>query len=126
MEADLHYEGGIEAFVGVARDPVFGPVMTFGLGGIYVEVFRDVTRRVLPVSRDMAFEMMTELQSAPLLKGARGQSPRDLDALADLIVAVSDYVAANPEVSELDINPVWVGAQGQGVVALDAVIVVAA
>ncbi|MCA0873568.1 acetate--CoA ligase family protein [Seohaeicola saemankumensis] len=119
-------DGGLEAFVGVARDPVFGPVMTFGLGGIYVEVFRDVTRRVLPVTGDMARQMMDELTCAPLLQGARGQAPRDLEALADLIVAVSDYVAAHPEVVELDLNPVWVGASGQGARALDAVIVVAA
>ncbi len=119
--------GGVEAFVGVSRDPVFGHVMTFGLGGIYVELFRDVTRRMLPVTPRMAREMAGELTSSPMLAGMRGQAPRDLDALVGLICAVSDYVVANAgAVEELDLNPVWVGAQGQGALALDAVLVVRA
>jgi acetate---CoA ligase (ADP-forming) len=117
--------GGLEVFVGVARDPVFGHVMTFGLGGIHVELFKDVARRMLPVTPAMARSMMAELISAPLLAGARGSRPRDLEALTRLIVAVSDHVIANEgRIQELDINPVWVGAEGEGVMALDAVIVV--
>ena len=118
--------GGVEAFVGVARDPVFGHMMTFGLGGIYVEMFKDVTRRMLPVTADMAKAMVGELASAKLLTGYRGQAPRDVEALAELIARVSDYVAANPQVVEMDINPVWVGAEGEEAMALDAVIVVEA
>ncbi|MGB2201485.1 MAG: acetate--CoA ligase family protein [Pseudooceanicola atlanticus] len=119
--------GGVEAFVGVARDPVFGHVMTFGLGGIYVEMFQDVTRTMLPVTKAKALQMVNQLKSAKLLTGYRGQPPRDLDALAGLVVKVSDYVAAqSDQVEELDINPVWVGAEGEGVMALDAVIVVKA
>ncbi|GGE50326.1 CoA-binding protein [Primorskyibacter flagellatus] len=116
--------GGLEAFVGILRDPVFGQVMTFGLGGIYVEMFADVTRRMLPVTRPMAEEMIGELKSAKLLTGYRGQPKRDVAALADLIVKVSDYAMATPGLVEMDINPVWTGTEGQGVMALDAVIVV--
>jgi acyl-CoA synthetase (NDP forming) len=116
--------GGLEAFVGVSRDPVFGQVMTFGLGGIYVEMFADVTRRMLPVTQAMAEEMIGELKSAKLLTGYRGQPGRDVAALAELIVKVSDYAMATPGLVEMDINPVWTGTEGQGVMALDAVIVV--
>lgn len=117
--------GGLECFVGVARDPVFGHVLTFGLGGVHVELFRDVARRMLPVTPAMAREMMEELVCAPLLHGARGAAPRDLDALADLVASVSAYVVANADrVEELDVNPVWVGAVGEGCLALDAVIAV--
>ena len=101
--------------------------MTFGLGGIYVEMFQDVTRTMLPVTKAKALQMVNQLKSAKLLTGYRGQPPRDLDALAGLVVKVSDYVAAqSDQVEELDINPVWVGAEGEGVMALDAVIVVKA
>jgi acetate---CoA ligase (ADP-forming) len=118
---------GLEAFVGVARDPVFGYVMTFGLGGIFVEIFHDVTRRMLPVSCDVARTMVDELRSSALFHGARGTPPRDLAALAELIEKVSDYVAANADsIEELDLNPVWVGAEGQGAMALDAVVVMRA
>ncbi|MGR3321578.1 MAG: acetate--CoA ligase family protein [Pseudooceanicola sp.] len=117
--------GGVEAFVGVARDPVFGHVMTFGLGGIYVEMFQDVTRAMLPVTETQARRMIGKLKSAKLLTGYRGQPPRDLDALALLVAKVSDYVAANADrIEEMDINPVWVGAEGEGALALDAVVVV--
>jgi acyl-CoA synthetase (NDP forming) len=116
---------GVEAFVGVSRDPVFGHVMTFGLGGIYVEMFQDVTRAMLPVTENRARQMIETLKSAKLLTGYRGQPPRDLDALAGLVAKVSDYVVANSDrIEEMDINTVWVGEQGQGVMALDAVIVV--
>ena len=119
--------GGLEVFVGVSRDPVFGHVMTFGLGGVHVELFKDVARRMLPVTPAMAREMMAEIRSAPLLTGIRGQAPRDMAALEALIVAVSDYVVGHSgRVEELDINPVWVGEEGQGALALDAVIVVRA
>lgn len=119
--------GGVEAFVGVARDPVFGHVMTFGLGGIYVEMFQDVTRTMLPVRKSKALAMIHDLKSARLLTGYRGQPERDIDALAALVEKVSDYVMANADtVEEMDLNPVWVGAAGAGAMALDAVIVVRA
>ncbi len=116
--------GGVETFVGVSRDPVFGHVMTFGLGGIYVEVFKDVSRRLLPLQPEEADAMVREIKSFALLDGARGRPRADLAALKALLLKVSDFVATNAEViDELDLNPVWVGAEGQGAMALDAVIV---
>ncbi len=114
---------GMEVFIGVSRDPVFGYTMTFGLGGLYVEIFKDVTRRMLPVTKDMALEMINDLKSAPLLLGTRGQPARDLNALTDFIVSVSDYIADNTDrIEAIDINPVWVGKKDEGAIALDAVI----
>ena len=116
--------GGLEVLVGISRDSVFGYVMTFGLGGIHVELFRDVTRRILPVTLDMAREMTSELRSAALLSGHRGAQPRDIEALHAQMVALSDYVIAKGDcVEEIDLNPVWVGTMGQGAMALDAVVV---
>lgn len=119
--------GGVETFVGVSRDPVFGHVITFGLGGIHVEVFRDVARRLLPLSRPEAEAMVREIRSFALLDGARGRPKADLAALIDLLVGLSDFVGAREDqVDELDLNPVWVGPAGQGVQVLDAVIIGAA
>lgn len=117
--------GGLaEVLVGVSRDPVFGHVLTFGLGGIHVELFKDVSRRLLPLSREEAHAMIREVRSFALLDGARGRPKGDVEALAQLLVQVSDFVGAHAEaIDEIDLNPVWVGAQGQGVLALDAVVV---
>ena len=116
--------GGVEVLVGVSRDPVFGPVLTFGLGGIHVELFQDVARRLLPLSRAEAERMVREPRSFALLDGARGRPKADVAALVALLVAVSDFVAAQGDrIDEIDLNPVWVGPAGQGVMALDAVIV---
>ncbi|MBU4611471.1 acetate--CoA ligase family protein [Achromobacter sp. GG226] len=116
--------GGLELLVGISRDPVLGPMMTVGLGGIYVEIFRDVARRMLPVSVDEAERMLRELRCYPLLAGARGQPPRDEAALARLLAQVSDIVLAQgARVAEIDLNPVWVGRVGEGAYPLDAVIV---
>jgi acyl-CoA synthetase (NDP forming) len=116
--------GGVEVLVGVSRDPVFGPVLTFGLGGIHVELFQDVARRLLPLTRGEAERMVREPRSFALLDGARGRPKADVTALVDLLMAVSDFVAAQGyRIDEIDLNPVWVGPAGQGVMALDAVIV---
>jgi acetate---CoA ligase (ADP-forming) len=118
--------GGFEVLVGVTRDPIFGPFLTFGLGGIYVELFKDVSRRLLPLTRELAFEMIAEPKVSLLLKGLRGRAPADIDALASLLVAVSDFVVQQGgNVVELELNPVWVGVKGQGAMALDAVLVTA-
>lgn len=115
--------GGVEVLVGVSRDPVFGPVLTFGLGGIHVELFQDVARRLLPLTRAEAERMVREPRSFALLDGARGRPKADVPALVDLLLAVSDFVAAQGDrIDEIDLNPVWVGPAGQGVMALDAVI----
>ncbi|CAM3717584.1 acetate--CoA ligase family protein [Bordetella tumulicola] len=118
--------GGVEVFVGVQRDAVFGPILSFGLGGIYVEVFKDISRRMLPLTRATCESMVREVQCFPLLDGARGKSKCDLRALEELLLSISQFVLANPQVREIDLNPVWVGAAGQGAIALDAVVIVEA
>ncbi len=116
--------GGTELMVGVTRDPVFGHVMTFGLGGIYVEVLRDVTRRMLPIGPRDAAAMVREIRSFALLDGARGRPKADLAALEALLLRVSEFVVANADrIEEMDLNPVWVGAVGEGALPLDAVII---
>lgn len=116
--------GGLELMVGVTRDPVFGHVMTFGLGGIYVEILRDVTRRLLPLGADDAAEMIREMRCFPLLAGARGRPPADVEALEALLLRISAFVVQNADkIEEMDLNPVWVGAVGEGALPLDAVII---
>jgi acetate---CoA ligase (ADP-forming) len=116
--------GGLELMVGVTRDPVFGHVMTFGLGGIYVEILRDVTRRMLPLGAADAAAMIREMRCFPLLAGARGRPPADVEALEALLLRVSAFVVQNADrIEEMDLNPVWVGAVGEGALPLDAVII---
>ncbi|MFH5824638.1 acetate--CoA ligase family protein [Georgenia sp. AZ-5] len=115
---------GVDMLVGVTADPVHGPVVTFGLGGIYVELFKDVSRRVLPLSEKEARALVEEPNSAALLKGLRGAEPYDIEALVELLVSVSRFVETHADViEELELNPVRVLPAGQGVVALDAVLV---
>jgi acyl-CoA synthetase (NDP forming) len=117
-------EDGEEVIVGFSRDPQYGPVVLFGLGGVFVEVLRDVALRVAPLTRRDAEEMVREVKGFPLLDGARGRPKADLDALVDLILAVSRMAMDLRErVVELDLNPVRVRPVGQGVVALDALLV---
>lgn len=117
-------QGGFELIVGVTRDPVFGHVMTFGLGGIYVEILRDVTRRLLPLTARSASAMVREMRSYPLLAGARGRPPADIAALEQLLVRISDFVVRHADtLEEMDLNPVWVGAVGEGALPLDAVLI---
>jgi acetate---CoA ligase (ADP-forming) len=116
--------GGFEALVGVVRDPVFGPMITFGLGGVYVELFKDVARRKLPLTARSAQELIQEPRCAKLLEGLRGRPPADVAALESLLLAISDFVVRHAHViEEMELNPVWVGVRGQGAVALDAVLV---
>jgi hypothetical protein len=113
-------EGGVETVIGTKRDPVFGPVVLFGLGGVYVEVLKDVTLRLAPVDRATAREMIRGIKGYPLLAGARGRPPADIDALADALVAMSRFAAAHPQVTSAEINPFI--ALPQGGVAVDALI----
>lgn len=110
---------GHEVIVGAHRDPSFGPIVMFGLGGVYVEALGDVAFRMCPVSRDEAREMIGETRSFAVLKGARGRPPADIDAIVDVIVAVSALVTDFPEITELDINPLIVGERGAGAWACD-------
>ncbi|MBO1018337.1 acetate--CoA ligase family protein [Achromobacter sp. SD115] len=115
--------GGREVLVGVHRDAAFGLVLTFGLGGIFVETIRDVAHRMVPLSRDDARALLREIRYAEVLDGVRGQPPADLAALEDLILRVSDFAWSHRDaLQELELNPVWVGAEGQGATPLDALI----
>jgi acyl-CoA synthetase (NDP forming) len=113
---------GTEVIVGMSKDPQFGPVMMFGLGGIFVEVLKDVAFRIVPLEAKDAREMVREIKGFPVLEGVRGQEPADVGALEGLILKVSEFVEAHPEIEELDLNPVF--AYKDGVMAVDARIVV--
>jgi len=111
--------GGQEVIVGVKRDPTFGPLVMFGLGGVYVEALRDVSFRLAPLTAADAADMIDEVRSAVLLAGLRGAPPADRPALVDVIVRVGQLAADHPEITELDINPLLVLPAGQGAVAVD-------
>nr|WP_254007779.1 acetate--CoA ligase family protein [Rhizobium sp. L1K21] len=114
-------KGGVETIVGVHDDPVFGPILMFGLGGIFVEVLKDVTFRVVPFGLQEAHRMIREIRGYPMLEGVRGEPPADVDALAGLLSDLSRFAAAHRDrISGIDLNPVRVLPEGQGVVALDA------
>jgi acyl-CoA synthetase (NDP forming) len=108
---------GLEAIVGVSRDPAFGPVLMFGLGGVFVEVLKDVSFKILPVTEADIEEMIKELRGYKLLQGHRGEAV-DIPALKELLLKVSDMVMENPEISELDLNPVFL--YPKGAMAVDA------
>jgi acetyl coenzyme A synthetase (ADP forming)-like protein len=114
---------GREVIVGAVTDPTFGKVVMVGLGGIFVETLKDVSFALAPVSKQRARDMLAELKGAPLLEGARGEPPVDLDALCDVIVAVSKLVSENPDIAEIDLNPVI--ARPDGCTAVDARIALA-
>jgi len=113
---------GVEIIIGMNRDLQFGPVIMFGLGGILVEVLKDVAFRLVPVSRLDAAEMVREIKGYALLQGYRGQKPVDISRLEEIIVEISDFIESNPQIEELDLNPLV--ASGKSIVALDARIVI--
>jgi len=110
---------GLEILIGMNRDPQFGPLVTFGLGGIYVEAFKDAAFRIAPFSRDEAAQMLTEIRTTALLDGVRGEPPVDKEALIDALLRISQLVLDFPEIAELDINPFIVYEDGSGGIALD-------
>jgi acetyl coenzyme A synthetase (ADP forming)-like protein len=114
-------QGGKEVILGVTYDRTFGHMLMFGLGGIYVEVLKDVSFRIAPVTRRDALAMVTEIKTGGLLRSARGERPADMDAIADAIVNLSCLVSDFPEIRELDVNPLAV--MEQGAVALDVRII---
>jgi acetyltransferase len=111
--------GGMEILVGMNRDPQFGPLVTFGLGGIYVETLKDVTFRIAPFSPQEAQEMLREIRTHALLDGVRGQPPADKAAIVDTLLRIGQLVTDFPEIVELDINPVIVYPEGQGAISID-------
>jgi acetyltransferase len=110
---------GREVIVGAVRDPQFGPLVMFGSGGVYVELLKDVSFRLAPVAHSEAEAMIGETLAGKLLSGLRGQPPADKSAVADVIVAVSELIAADERIAEMDINPLIVYDQRQGAVAVD-------
>jgi acyl-CoA synthetase (NDP forming)/GNAT superfamily N-acetyltransferase len=108
---------GIEAIIGVTRDPSFGPLIMFGLGGVFVEVLRDVSFRILPITEKDAAEMIEEIRGSDILKGYRGR-PVDLKSLQQLLLKISRLVDENPEIHELDLNPLFL--YSEGYIAVDA------
>ncbi len=117
-------EGGVEAIAGIKRDPVFGPVVMFGMGGIFVEIYRDISLRVAPFGIDTAREMIREIVGYPLLTGARGRAPADIEALAHSLALLSAYAERfRDELDSIDINPLIALPEGKGVIAVDALVV---
>jgi acyl-CoA synthetase (NDP forming) len=98
---------GIEVIIGSVKDPQFGPALMFGLGGIFVEVLKDVSFRVAPITAYDAEEMIKEIKGFPILAGARGKEAGDIDALVKILLQVSKLVTEHPEISQLDLNPVF-------------------
>jgi len=111
---------GVEVIIGGIRDVQFGPVIMFGLGGIFVEIFKDVQFRMAPLDKTEALKLIRSIKAFPMLDGARGKEPVNLDALADLIVKTAQYIYENENVKEIDLNPVI--CYGNKVQALDAAI----
>ncbi len=115
--------GGVECFMGISRDPTFGPVAVFGLGGIFVEILKDVALRQCPFDETAAREMILSIRAAAILEGARGRVPADIAALAKMLSRLSRFAAAaGPTLASVDLNPVLAMPRGQGAFALDAVV----
>ncbi|MEM3657428.1 MAG: acetate--CoA ligase family protein [Candidatus Hadarchaeum sp.] len=112
-----------EVIVGAIQDPSFGATVMFGLGGIWVEVLKDISFRLAPLTIEEAKEMIKEIKGYPVLAGIRGTPPADIEALASLIQKVGQLAYEFPEIAEMDLNPVFVFNEGKGAVAVDARIV---
>jgi acetate---CoA ligase (ADP-forming) subunit beta len=111
-------KAGLEVIIGMTKDPSFGPVLMFGLGGVFVEVLKDVSFRIVPLEKAEALEMINEIQGKKLLEGYRGQDPADIPFLQDMLLKLSAFVDKTPEIGEIDMNPVF--AYKEGAVVVDA------
>lgn len=109
---------GVEVVVGMSKDATFGPVLMFGLGGVLVEVLKDVTFRIVPLQPQDATEMIHDIKGLPLLQGYRGAPAADLAALARILLTLSDFVTNTPQIKEIDLNPIY--AYADGALAVDA------
>jgi acyl-CoA synthetase (NDP forming) len=112
---------GIEVIMGMSKDAQFGPVLMFGLGGVFVEVLKDVSFRIVPITRRDARQMIEEIKAYPVLKGYRGREPANIEALEDMLLKLSHFVEQSPQIKELDLNPIF--AHRDGAVAVDARII---
>jgi acetyl-CoA synthetase (ADP-forming) len=106
----------VEVVVGMLRDPTFGPAVMFGLGGVLIEIMKDVIFRITPVSKEEAIDMIKKVKGYPLLSGFRGSKPLDIDAIADVICNVSRVSMENPAIDQVDLNPVIIYEKGLSVV----------
>ena len=113
-------EEGVECFVGGRQDPVFGPIVIAGLGGIFLEIFKDTSIRLAPVTKSETMDMLKKLKAYPVLQGARGKTAADIDAFCDLICRVSQLLMMAPDIAEIDLNPVIVHEKGKGVSIVDS------
>jgi len=112
--------GGHEILIGMVEDPNFGPLIVFGLGGVFVELIGDVAFRIHPLTDVDAREMIADVKSARLLEGYRGGEPGDIEAVVDALLRISALIEDLPEVFEMDLNPIKVGTPGSGVRVVDA------
>jgi acyl-CoA synthetase (NDP forming) len=115
---------GIEVIMGMVKDPSFGPVLMFGLGGVFVEVLKDVAFRIVPIEKSDAADMINEIKGKKLLEGYRGQEPADVACLQQMLLKLSDFVNTTPEIEEIDMNPVF--SYKDGAVVVDARIILPA
>jgi acetyltransferase len=111
---------GVECFVGGRQDQVFGPIVIAGLGGIFLEIFKDISIRLAPVTKNEAMDMLKQLQAYPVLQGARGKMKADMDAFSDVICRVSQLLTRTPDITEIDLNPVIVHEKGKGLSIVDS------
>ncbi len=98
---------GVEVIMGMSKDAQFGPVLMFGLGGVFVEVLKDVAFRIVPLNKRDASQMIREIKGYPLLEGYRGQEPANINVLEDILLKLSDFVDKNPKIKEMDLNPIF-------------------
>jgi len=113
-------EKGQEVIVGMRRDETFGPMMMFGMGGTMVELLKDINFKIAPLSREDILAMIDETIAGRLMKGFRGSKPADMEAVIDVIARLSQLAIDNPEIEEIEINPLIVYPEGKGVVAIDS------
>jgi acetyltransferase len=117
-------QNGTEVMIGMSQDPQFGPTIAFGMGGIYVEILKDVSLRVIPLSKFDAEQMVNEIKAYPILQGMRGKQRSDIEAIVDVLLRVARLAEdCRNTISEIDINPLIVFDEGRGVKALDALVV---
>jgi acyl-CoA synthetase (NDP forming) len=109
---------GVEVIIGMSKDAQFGPVLMFGLGGVLVEILKDVAFRIVPLVKRDAKEMIREIKGFPLLQGYRGSEPVDVENLENMLLRVSEFIEKTPDIKELDLNPIF--AYKDGAVAVDA------
>ena len=115
---------GLEVIVGATRDPIFGPVIMFGLGGIFVEVLKDVSFRVAPLMPEDADEMVREIKSYKILEGYRGMPPRDIEIIKEIIMKTSRIMIEIPQIQDIDLNPIMLYEKGKGAIVVDARIII--